>query len=104
MTGWQRLLILISIVWFFAIVAFSYHEYPTGGRFGGIPIGSYYFWTIEENPFNQFDQPNDPPGPFKVKPKIEGYVSFLIVPIIFLWLVSGGIVWVKKGFTKKHNP
>lgn len=101
--GWKRLLIVLSLAWLLCIAVIAYNEYPTGGHFRGIPVGAFHFWSLVENPFNQFDRPNDIPA-YEIHFSPSGFVAYGAGPIIVMWTAFFAIGWVRRGFKNEpHN-
>ncbi len=98
--GWTRVLIVLAVAWLLAIGIGAYMDYPSDSRFGGIPVGPFTFWTVVENPFNQFDAVGSPLGPYEIVPRLKGFFVYGAVPIITLWLSYLAVRWVRHGFRK----
>lgn len=98
--GFSRIAILLTAIWLGTITLWAYYDYPPASKFGGIPVGEFTFWEIEENVFNQFDPPNSPPGPYEVSPRYLVFWSYITFPIFVLWSGVWGVLWVAAGFGK----
>lgn len=93
--GWSRLLVVATFVWLSGVVTFAYLEYPSGGRFGGIPVGPFTYWTVIDAATTSASATRQA---FIVSPKISAFALYGLAPVIGLWLLAAAARWVKAGF------
>jgi hypothetical protein len=99
LNGWHRLFLVLSGAWVIAIGVRAYAEYPDGGRFGGIPIGPYTFWSVVETPLGH-DNSGNLLSSYAIEPKPGGFLIYGALPIGILWLSLLATRWVRRGYEK----
>jgi hypothetical protein len=106
--GWYRIGIVISVIWL-GISSFVYFQgirnYPS--KYTNIVNHNYYEWvpdTQEKKEVELEELPPFPEGFEPIKPtfRILGYLAFVFVPAVVVWVVTivGIFVvrWVYAGF------
>ena len=113
LSGWNRLGIVISVLWVVLVISRVIYEYYTRTPFDDVFV--IWVWTQTGNDYNvQF--PHDPTNPFSAIPLAQDasvLVSFrftqlamwLLIPLGVLWLGSFAtywtVRWVHAGFKTK---
>jgi hypothetical protein len=96
LTGWYRLLTVISVVWMLPLAGYVTFSYERGFRSVCMFLGPDTTHCISA----LWQWVDDGAGRFYMRIDYPLVIALTVVPPLLLWAAFGAVVWIVRGFRK----
>lgn len=101
LSGWHRIVVVISVAWVLALSGFIRYEYENSDPFcesrirDGLQCQHAFWWYLYDKSEKESD------WPYTLTLRHRKAVVVAVVPLATLWFCFGAVLWVKRGFREK---